>query len=123
MRIPDDNITDLTDLYEMCENDVNSVRQMLRLFLISVPEDVNALNEAFKNQDFIGIKHISHRLESSVNLFNIETVKNEVRAIKNYAHEQENIQMISELIPYITTTLRKATIEIEKKLEKLNEQN
>ena len=63
----DNQLYDFSELSQVCGGDKSFMEKMIDLFLITIPEDINKIEEALKSSDFSTVKSIAHKIKPSVN--------------------------------------------------------
>lgn len=112
------NLYDLTIVKEFVGEDMDQILELIMIFLEDVPEMMNKLQEAYENNDFDQIKFYAHKLKSSIDLFKIKEIQEEIRSLETNARDHLNLNGIPGKINHITEILD-ATINCFKKDFKL----
>ncbi len=107
---------DLTNLDEMLGGDRQAMLQMVKIFLQATPESLTELNNCFDKDDLDGVSKLAHKLKSSIDIFSIEEIKNDIRRMENLARENVNTDDIPALMENINNILNEAIEQV--RLEK-----
>ncbi len=107
---------DLTNLDEMLGGDRQAMLQMVKIFLQATPESLTELNNCFDKDDLDGVSKLAHKLKSSIDIFSIEEIKNDIRRMENLARENVNTDEIPALMENINNILNEAIEQV--RLEK-----
>ncbi len=107
---------DLTNLDEMLGGDRQAMLQMVKIFLQATPESLTELNNCFNKSDLDGVSKLAHKLKSSIDIFSIEEIKNDIRRMENLARENVNTDEIPALMNNINSILNEAIEQV--RLEK-----
>ncbi len=107
---------DLTNLDEMLGGDRQAMLQMVKIFLQATPESLTELNNCFDKDDLDGVSKLAHKLKSSIDIFSIEEIKNDIRRMENLARENINTDEIPGLMNNINSILNEAIEQV--RLEK-----
>ena len=111
---------DLTNLNEMLGGDKKAILQMVKIFLQATPESLNELNKCFQKNDLQGVSKLAHKLKSSVDIFSIEDIKQDIRRLENTTRDSINLDEVPELVEKINTILSEAIEQVEREKETLN---
>lgn len=76
---------DLTYLLEMSCEDQNFVNEMIGLFVNKVPNEIDLLEKAIGNKDYDSVKKIAHNMKSSLPIFKLDMLLNDLLVIENEA--------------------------------------
>ena len=107
---------DLANLDEMLGGDRQAMLQMVKIFLQATPESLTELNNCFNKSDLDGVSKLAHKLKSSIDIFSIEEIKNDIRRMENLARENINTDEIPALMGNINSILNEAIEQV--RLEK-----
>lgn len=111
---------DLTNLNEMLGGDKKAILQMVKIFLQATPESLSELNKCFQKNDLEGVSKLAHKLKSSVDIFSISDIKQDIRRLENITRDNINLDEVPELVDKINTTLSKAIEQVEQEKEVMN---
>ncbi len=104
---------DLTNLNEMLGGDKKAILQMVKIFLQATPESLNELNKCYKKDDLQGVSKLAHRLKSSVDIFAIQDIKQDIRRLENNTRDNINLDEVPELVEKLNDVLSKAIAQVE----------
>lgn len=74
---------------EMACGDLNFRQDMINLFIEKIPNEEVLLQEAFKNNDFIKVKNLTHNMRSSLDLFMLDDLSNCLAVIEEEARTEK----------------------------------
>ena len=111
---------DLTNLNEMLGGDKKAILQMVKIFLQATPESLNELNKCFDKDDLQGVSKLAHKLKSSVDIFSINDIKQDIRRLENNTRDNINLDEVPELVGKINKILSEAIKQVEEEKETLN---
>lgn len=104
----------LTTLYQLCNNNQLAVKSMLAAFCTQTPQLINHLGEALKNEDGEFLSKTAHKLKSSIDYLQIESLKQIVREVERKAKDSpNNVQFLQELVSTLQKTLTLIVEEIK----------
>lgn len=111
---------DLTNLNEMLGGDKKAILQMVKIFLQATPESLSELNKCFDKNDLQGVSKLAHKLKSSVDIFSITDIKQDIRRLENITRDNINLDEVPELVGNINKILSEAIKQVEDEKETLN---
>jgi HPt (histidine-containing phosphotransfer) domain-containing protein len=113
---------DLTNLDEMLGGDRQAMLQMVKIFLQATPESLTELNNCFNKNDLDGVSKLAHKLKSSIDIFTISEIKNDIRRLENLARESVNVEEIPALMEKINRILNEAIEQVRLEKEVLQKE-
>ncbi len=113
---------DLTNLDEMLGGDRQAMLQMVKIFLQATPESLTELNNCFKKDDLDGVSKLAHKLKSSIDIFAISEIKNDIRRLENLARENVNVEEIPGLMEKVNSVLNEAINQVRLEKEVLQKE-
>lgn len=111
---------DLTNLNEMLGGDKKAILQMVKIFLQATPESLNELNKCFQKDDLQGVSKLAHKLKSSVDIFAITEIKQDIRRLENITRDNVNLDEVPELVGKINKILAETISQVEIEKDTLN---
>lgn len=111
---------DLTNLNEMLGGDKKAILQMVKIFLQATPESLNELNKCFQKDDLQGVSKLAHKLKSSVDIFAITDIKQDIRRLENITRDNVNLDEVPELVGKINKILAETISQVEIEKDTLN---
>lgn len=88
----------LERLSQYVGNDVNQIKEMIALFLDTIPPDINQLQEMADKKEWHNVYEIAHRIKPSFDVFEMDDIMNDIRKIEHLAREN-NVE--GNLVDYI----------------------
>lgn len=113
---------DLTNLDEMLGGDRKAVLQMVKIFLQATPESLNELNKCYNKEDLEGVSKLAHKLKSSIDIFCVYDIKQDIRRLENNTRDSINVDEVPGLVENINTILGKAIEQVEDEKEVLSKE-
>ena len=111
---------DLTNLNEMLGGDKKAILQMVKIFLQATPESLSELNKCYKKDDMQGVSKLAHKLKSSVDIFSVQDIKQDIRRLENITRDNINLDEVPELVDKINSVLNTAIAQVEEEKDNLN---
>jgi HPt (histidine-containing phosphotransfer) domain-containing protein len=122
MAIESKKLFDLTNLNEMLGGDQKAIFQMVKIFLQATPESLSELNKCYTKEDYDGVSKLAHKLKSSVDIFCIHDIKQDIRRLENITRDNINIDEVPELVEKINNILNLAIEQVKEEKEVLYKQ-
>ncbi|GAB4311995.1 MAG: hypothetical protein Kow00127_02290 [Bacteroidales bacterium] len=104
---------DLTNLNEMLAGDNKAILQMVKIFLQATPESLSELLKCYEKQDYEGVSKLAHKLKSSVDIFAIKEIKQDIRRLENNTRDNINMDEVPGLVEKIKNVLTEAIRQVE----------
>ena len=113
---------DLTNLNEMLGGDKKAIFQMVKIFLQATPESLSELNKCFQKNDLDGVSKLAHKLKSSIDIFCINDIKQDIRRLENNTRDNINIDEVPQLVEKLNNILDNAIEQVREEKENLNKE-
>jgi len=113
---------DLTNLNEMLGGDQKAIFQMVKIFLQATPESLSELNKCYEKNDLDGVSKLAHKLKSSIDIFCINDIKQDIRRLENNTRDNINIDEVPELVSKLNTILNLAIEQVKQEKDNLNKE-
>jgi len=119
MKKPKFELLDLTFMTEISRGDVDYERQVTKVFIEIIPEDLAELKKNVESNSIQNLKKTLHHMQSSVSIMGLDKKLSAYMDIDTY--EEVNSKVIKEKIDFITATCTKAIDEATIYLKTLSE--
>ena len=113
---------DLTNLNEMLGGDQKAIFQMVKIFLQATPESLSELNKCYQKNDLDGVSRLAHKLKSSVDIFCINDIKQDIRRLENNARDNINIDEVPTLVEKLNSVLNETIEQVTEEKDLLYKQ-
>lgn len=97
-------------------DDKQQLGNMITIFLNETPTMLKALNENCESRNFEEVKFYAHKLKSSIDLFQINGLQNDIRTLEKLAIEKKDLPAIGRYVTGITGTLNVVMSELIKEV-------
>jgi HPt (histidine-containing phosphotransfer) domain-containing protein len=94
-------------------DDKQQLGNMISIFLSETPVMIKALNENLSNRNYDEVKFYAHKLKSSIDLFQINGLQNDIRVLEQLANEKSDETAIEQYVSEVTNTLQNVMEEIK----------
>src|SRR5687767_12188955 len=100
-------------LYDLAKGDMGFVREMIDVFVSDNSGELDNLESEIKSKNFPEIKHISHKLRSSIPYVGLDKlIGEEVAEIEELAKNEKDIAKIARLYKKVREVSDKAITEL-----------
>ena len=122
MSMDSKKLFDLTNLNEMLGGDQKAIFQMVKIFLQATPESLSELNKCYQKNDLDGVSRLAHKLKSSVDIFCVNDIKQDIRRLENNARDNINIDEVPTLVEKLNTVLDSTIEQVKEEKDLLYKQ-
>lgn len=112
------NVCDFKYLANIVNNKYHLKLEIINVFLRQVPEDIEFINQAIRNEDYGAIERYSHTMISSMLIMGISVLEPTLVEMEELGKSSADMKKIVSLYQQLELICHKAFIEIEK--ERLN---
>jgi HPt (histidine-containing phosphotransfer) domain-containing protein len=109
----------LASLTEMLGGDKEAKLRMIDIFLQATPETLAELNKSYQERDYKRVGELAHKLKSSVDIFEISEVKEDVRNVVKNCRQAMNLDQLYGLIGKINDVLSETFVQIREERDSL----
>lgn len=89
------------------------ISRMILLFITQIPASLEEMKSAYREDNFSKVKRIAHRLIPSMDNMGIESLKNEIREIEDFAESYKNSEKLFGLISHLERTIMKVVTDLK----------
>ena len=73
---------DLSLLEAMGKNDASFIKDVLGMFLVSIPADLAQLNETFASKDWSQFGKAAHKLKATIDTLGVQSISDTIRQVE-----------------------------------------
>ena len=114
-----EKVTNLEYLREFSNNDITFMKDMINIFIETIPEDLRNIEEAWEKQDFLNLKATVHKMKPSYQFMGISDLREDILNLERLSKVGENKDEMKQLIRKITEYSILAIKELELEIDKL----
>jgi HPt (histidine-containing phosphotransfer) domain-containing protein len=96
--------------------DKQQLGNMISIFVSETPIMIKALNDNMLDNNYDEVRFYAHKLKSSIDLFQINGLQNDIRVLEKLALEKGDVPAIQQYVSDITVTLETVIEEIQKEV-------
>jgi PAS domain S-box-containing protein len=101
---PEEPLYDLSMIEKMSRGNQAFVQKMIDIFVSLAKENTDTFYSAFKSEDWDAIRRIAHKIKPSIDLMNINVLKDIIRKIEKFDVNKNNIAELEEWINQVVVT-------------------
>ena len=107
----------LQKLYEIENKDNGFIKEVVNLFLNTIPPTSKALVKAAKEKKWDDVYFLAHKMKANIDLLNIETIQTEIRLVEENAKSKINGDTLKK-INFIHSIIEKVTHQLQEDFSK-----
>jgi hypothetical protein len=107
---------DLSQIKLFLGDDKQQLGNMISIFVTETPVMIKALNENMQTKNLEEVRFYAHKLKSSIDLFQINGIQQDIRVLEQLAVEKNDVPLIEQYVSDITNTLETVIVEIQKEV-------
>lgn len=116
-NVPEEKLYNLADLRIIQKDDEGFIKNIVGLFINNVPKNAAELVTACDNGDWERVFFLAHKMKSSVELVNIESIRDEVRRVELNAKTRQNLEEIPAKVAHINTVVQQAAAQMKQEFD------
>lgn len=97
--------SNMSKLSGIVGGDKQQLNELKALFLSVNKQNLADLNLAYKNEHLVRVKEIAHKLKTSIDLWDIDELRQDIRKIERLAQEGINNKVLEQLIQKLNEVL------------------
>lgn len=113
----DNKLYDLSAISEIVAGDENEINELNKMFMEETPKSLEQLNEFLENKNWDQVSATAHKLKSSIRLWNINLIDNEIVQIENKAKDSSAYDDIPPLVEKVNNVLNEVFLQLGKELK------
>jgi CheY-like chemotaxis protein len=105
-NVPDHQILyDLTMIQSVSGGDDAFIKKMIRLFIQTVPQNVQELVDATANKNWEQVAKMAHKLKSTIDSMGIRRIHDTIRTVEMHAKSRDQLDRIPELVGQVESVV------------------
>lgn len=109
-----EKLYDLGTIEKFCHGDIDEVKEMVVIFIDEVLTLVDEIKAAYRNNDFEGIKKLTHKIKPVISYYDAVKIQNELKLIDVLAEQR----MHTEIFEAKMATLQSAISQVVEDMNK-----
>lgn len=111
-------LVDLTMLNELSESDNEYKKTIINMFLESMPETIQQIENEFANESWDKFSKAAHYAKSSLSVINVESLRLLVGKMELYAKKLENLDQLEDMVKQMKEQYAKVVTILEAEMKK-----
>ncbi|MDP2385160.1 MAG: ATP-binding protein [Bacteroidota bacterium] len=111
--------TDLSTLLENAAGDIVYIREMIEIYLQSMPEYLNELNFYFKQKNWLEVKRHAHKMRSPTTYFGAHELSDLLYRVEIYTSRNSSTGLFTTAVQRVNDLCLETFKELEEELKKL----
>ena len=107
---------DLSQVKLFLGDDKQQLGNMISIFVNETPIMIQALNDNMQSKNLEEVRFYAHKLKSSIDLFQINGLQQDIRVLETLAKERSDVTAIEQYVSAITNRLESVIKEIQKEV-------
>jgi|AntAceMinimDraft_9_1070365.scaffolds.fasta_scaffold20926_3 HPt (histidine-containing phosphotransfer) domain-containing protein len=105
-------------LLQYVGNDVNQINEMIKIFLDTIPPDIDQIQKMANINDWQRVYEIAHRIKPSIDIFEMNNILEDIKKIEYQAHENNAEGNLDALIKELSEKVNSVILLMQKEIEK-----
>lgn len=115
--IPAEKLYDLTMIHGLSGGDEGFIRQMVELFIDTMPDSVDELKATLDNQQWEAMGKLAHKLKSTTGSMGMDSIKDEVKGVEQNCKKNENLEQTPALVKKVILVINQTVAQLKKDFE------
>ena len=108
---------DLTMIHSVSGGDDAFIKKMIRLFIQTVPQNVQELVDATTNGNWEQVAKMAHKLKSTIDSMGIRSIHDVIRTVELHAKTRDQLERIPELVKQVESVVSSCITQLHSELE------
>jgi CheY-like chemotaxis protein/HPt (histidine-containing phosphotransfer) domain-containing protein len=108
---------DLSMIQSVSGGDDAFIKKMIRLFIQTVPQNVQELVDATNNGNWEQVSKMAHKLKSTIDSMGIRSVHDVIRTIEMHAKNRDQLDRIPELVKQVESVVSACISQLQSEIE------
>jgi CheY-like chemotaxis protein/HPt (histidine-containing phosphotransfer) domain-containing protein len=108
---------DLSMIESISGGDQQFIKQMVKLFLDNMPQNIEILKRSVEDEDWEQMWKTAHKMKSTIDSLNIVELKQEIRTIELSGKKLEGFELIPAIVQKVEKVLNDCMEDLQKKYD------
>jgi len=109
---------DLTMVQSVSGGDENFIKKMVALFIETVPQNMQDLKNALKEENWDQVGKTAHKLKSTIDSMGIKSIRQEIRTVEANARQKESLDQVAPLVATIDNVIQECIGQLQAEVMK-----
>jgi CheY-like chemotaxis protein len=116
--VPDSQkLYDLTMIQSVSAGDTAFIKKMIRLFIQTVPQNVQELVDATAGGNWEQVSKMAHKLKSTVDSMGIRSIHDQIRSVEIHAKNRDQLERLPELVKQVESVISSCISQLHSEIE------
>lgn len=111
-----EKLYDLSMVEEIAGGNEEFVKQMIEVFLETVPESIELINKYYNENDLLNLKKEAHKLKSTISTVQVPSFIDKIKQMEEIAKTGNGLQLLPTLMEEFNHVLPTAIEQIKQEL-------
>jgi CheY-like chemotaxis protein len=111
--VPIEKLYDLSMIHGLSGGDQAFIRQMVELFVDTMPASAIELQSMTDQQQWDGVGKLAHKLKSTTGSMGMESIKDEIRAVEQNCKKNENLDQTPALVQKVILVINQTVEQLK----------
>jgi CheY-like chemotaxis protein len=108
---------DLTMIQSVSGGDDSFIKKMIRLFIQTVPQNVQELADAATTGNWEQVSKMAHKLKSTIDSMGIRSIHDVIRTIEMHAKNRDQVERIPEMVKQVESVVSSCISQLHSEIE------
>ena len=108
---------DLTMIHSVSGGDDAFIKKMIRLFIQTVPQNVQELVDGANNGNWEQVAKMAHKLKSTIDSMGIRSIHDTIRTVEMHAKNRDQLGQLPELVKQVETVVASCISQLRSEIE------
>ena len=118
--IPTEKLYDLTMIHGLSGGDEAFIRQMVELFVETMPASTRELQATLDHKQWEAMGKLAHKLKSTTGSMGMDSIKDEVKSVEHNCKKNENLEETPALVKKVILVINQTVAQLRKDFEITN---
>ncbi|MBC7826140.1 MAG: response regulator [Chitinophagaceae bacterium] len=111
--IPTEKLYDLTMIHGLSGGDESFIRQMVELFVDTMPGSVEEMQTTLEQKQWDALGKLAHKLKSTTGSMGMDSIKDEIRAVEQNCKKNENLEATPALAKKVILVINQTVAQLK----------
>lgn len=108
-----EKLFDLKQLEDLAAGNHDFILALAKIYLSTIPENSAELVAATKQQDWVRVSKLAHKLKSTIDSLNMETIQKDIRVLEMDAKNKTNVQALPSLASKVNNVIHTVASQLK----------
>lgn len=109
---------DLSMVQSVSGGDESFIKKMVALFIETVPQNMQDLKNALKEENWDQVGKTAHKLKSTIDSMGIKSIRQEIRTVEANARQKEGLDAVPDLVATVDNVIKECIGQLQAEVMK-----